>query len=77
MHGNVREWCADVYADDYYGKSPRKDPISRTGSRSRVLRGGAWNSVARSCRSASRSRHTPDYRNDVIGFRVVLAPGPP
>ena len=28
MVGNVWEWCVDVYKDDFYEKSPRKNPVS-------------------------------------------------
>ena len=37
----------------------------------RVLRGGSWGSFPQSLRSASRSRVQPDYRSDVVGFRVA------
>ncbi|RFC42424.1 MAG: Formylglycine-generating enzyme, required for sulfatase activity [Verrucomicrobia bacterium] len=37
----------------------------------RVLRGGAWDYVARFCRSASRCRYGPDSRSNDFGFRPV------
>ena len=58
MHGNVREWCSDWYADDYYANSPDADPRGFfTGDR-HVLRGGGWNSSAADCRCAARIRAT-------------------
>lgn len=38
----------------------------------RVIRGGAWNSVATSCQSTPRYGITPDSRYDNLGFRLVL-----
>jgi len=38
---------------------------------SHVIRGGSWNRSPRNCRSAYRNRAHPDYRSDLIGFRVV------
>jgi formylglycine-generating enzyme required for sulfatase activity len=75
MHGNVWEWCQDHYHENYTGA-----PIDGTEwidsnakeNAPRMLRGGGWSLNPQNCRSACRNnRNYPDYRNDVIGFRVV------
>ena len=75
MHGNVAEWCNDWYAEDYYANSSAQDPRGPAEGRERVLRGGAWNSSAESCRSAYRtsdpSLDDTCLANDAIGFRCV------
>ncbi len=75
MHGNVAEWCNDWYAADYYRHSPETDPRGPAEGQERVLRGGAWNSSAASCRSAYRSSDPSlddtCLANDAIGFRCV------
>ena len=40
----------------------------------KVLRGGSWFALPRSCRSAFRLRLHPDYRGDIWGFRVCCLP---
>ncbi|MGO8689931.1 MAG: SUMF1/EgtB/PvdO family nonheme iron enzyme [Thermoguttaceae bacterium] len=76
MHGNVWEWCQDLYGGDYYGSSPTKDPAGPTqgayGSY-RVDRGGSWDLDAKDCRSANRSGDTPDSRYN-LGLRVCQVP---
>jgi len=68
VHGNVWEWCQDVYVDKLPGGF---NPLSTTGSTYRVYRGGGWNDPAAACRSANRNRFQPTYRNYYLGFRVA------
>ena len=73
MHGNVREWCWDWYAIDYYTKPEASDPDPPgpvTGT-DRVLRGGCWGSDAQYLRSAYRIGSPPSHSNDAWGFRLV------
>jgi formylglycine-generating enzyme required for sulfatase activity len=72
VHGNVWEWCQDPYEDTYYSRSPAQDPPGPDSGSFRVLRGGSWNYVPYLVRCACRRSDAPDYRNDLIGFRLVL-----
>ena len=71
MSGNVYEWCSDWYYGDYYSSSVSSDPKGPSSGTSRVLRGGSWRSSASGCRVAFRGSYFPDYRSNVIGFRVA------
>jgi formylglycine-generating enzyme required for sulfatase activity len=74
MHGNVAEWCADVYQPDYL-QGPKRDPRGpRTGTH-RVVRGGSWVEDGVYCRSACRTNLLPGWRAYNIGFRVALSAG--
>ncbi|MEL7474916.1 MAG: formylglycine-generating enzyme family protein [Cyanobacteria bacterium J06555_12] len=74
MHGNVLEWCADHWHDNYDGAPPGGTPWIKGGDTDRrVLRGGSWFSLPRFCRSANRDWYGPDLRSYVIGFRVVCS----
>ncbi|MDY0170460.1 MAG: formylglycine-generating enzyme family protein [Thermoguttaceae bacterium] len=74
MHGNVYEWCADWFDENYYANSAVNDPAGPSSGWLRVGRGGGWDSLAGSCRSALRSRVRPDALGRLLGFRVVLVP---
>lgn len=73
MHGNVWEWCEDVWHENYNG-APNDGSAWLTGGEQnrRALRGGSWNFIANDCRSANRLRVLADDRVGIIGFRVVL-----
>jgi formylglycine-generating enzyme required for sulfatase activity len=76
MHGNVAEWCNDIYAEAFYRSSPARNPRGAEQGNRRVLRGGAWNCSADACRSAHRVGEDPGFQDacfarDAIGFRCV------
>ena len=75
MHGNVWEWCADWFDENYYPRSPGADPLGPPAGSRRVLRGGGWFYGARICRSAYRYRFEPDVRHYDFGMRVALTVG--
>ena len=73
MHGNVREWVADGWHENYEG-APADGSIweSKSDSR-RVLRDSDWETDAgpQYLRVANRGRLTPDTRIFIIGFRLA------
>ena len=70
MHGNVWEWCEDWYGD--YPNYTITNPIGISNGTERVLRGGCW--LGSDCYSALRFNYYPDYKKNIIGFRVALVP---
>jgi formylglycine-generating enzyme required for sulfatase activity len=78
MHGNVMEWCEDNWHDNYKGAPADGSAwVDNKPGGDRVVRGGSWNYGHGTCRSAYRSRGSPEYRNVFIGFRVVLLSSSP
>ena len=71
MAGNVSEWTADWYGEDYYSKSPVRNPTGPPSGQSRVLRGGSWLSAPVDVRSANRDMEAPTRRGETIGFRCA------
>ena len=71
MHGNVSEWCADHWHENYDG-APTDGSAWLTDdlTLNRVVRGGSWDLYPGLCRSATCFDFTPDDRDDNTGFRV-------
>ena len=74
MYGNVWEWCQDLYAETYYGKSLESDPQGPSAGALRVRRGGSWYNFPISCRSSQRDKFHPEAFFSNIGFRLVRTP---
>jgi sulfatase modifying factor 1 len=71
MGYNVHEWCSDWYGEDYYARSPKRDPKGPPSGRRRASRGGAWRHQIKISRCAARSSLDPSFRYNDYGFRVV------
>jgi formylglycine-generating enzyme required for sulfatase activity len=59
MHGNVWQWCEDLW---------------KKGGPDRVLRGGCWFLNGLYCRAAARIRYAPSVRYYDVGFRLARVP---
>jgi eukaryotic-like serine/threonine-protein kinase len=70
MHGNVWEWCWDLF-DDYPSGDVTDPPVGASSGASNLGRGGSWYNQARFCRSAARVRIAPESHNYDLGFRVA------
>ena len=71
MHGNLWEWCADNWLDDY-SSSPRDgSSYQNKDGRYRVARGGSWHEPPALCRSAARLRVLQSEADEFLGLRIV------
>jgi formylglycine-generating enzyme required for sulfatase activity len=62
MHGNVMQWCEDLYWSEEVGLPAR------------VGRGGGWFDGAAGCRAWTRYGCTPSFRASLLGFRLARIP---
>ncbi len=70
MHGNLSEWCADNWLDDYSSSPRDSSSYQNKDSRYRVARGGSWHEPPELCRSEARLRVLDSEAEEFIGFRV-------
>ena len=71
IHGNVWEWCADWYDENYYSRSPLNDPAGPESGNVRVRRGGSWHTWSLYVRSSYRNWNAPSTRYTLVGIRLL------
>ena len=71
MSGNVSQWTADRYDENYYRVSPKDNPEGPLSGPNFVYRGGDWHDIPTSTRTSTRKYHRPDFRSTFLGFRLV------
>jgi len=82
MHGNVAEWCNDMFGKDYYQTPSSANPRGPAEGEMYVLRGGSWKGSAEVMSSFHRVAENPGFSDaclapDTMGFRCVRkAPKP-
>ena len=73
MHGNVNEWCWDLYGA--YDPAQTQDPTGAPSGTRRIYRGGGWNDFGKNLRSAYRAAGELDMASFNLGIRLVRSAG--
>ncbi|MCA9323151.1 MAG: SUMF1/EgtB/PvdO family nonheme iron enzyme, partial [Planctomycetes bacterium] len=72
LHGNVWEWCSDLYGPyPSESTSDESPPAQGDGSGLRVGRGGSFNETPFFARSAARGRNEETMTSSTLGVRAA------
>ncbi len=74
MSGNVNEWVADFYLENYYSISPSTNPTGPMSGILHVLRGGAAVQRTWYARTSHRAADWPNSNYSNLGFRCATSP---
>jgi formylglycine-generating enzyme len=71
MAGNVWEWVADGYAEDYYKTNITDNPSGPLNKNNRVIRSGSWHSGTMCKKVYYRKGLPSNWCDFAVGFRCV------
>jgi formylglycine-generating enzyme required for sulfatase activity len=75
MAGNVHEWTADWYSEDYYANSPYENPTGPESGDFKIFRGASWFNASFNTRTTYRYLKLPVLTYKANGFRCAKSVG--
>lgn len=70
MLGNVSEWVADWYGEDYFKKSPVDNPKGPKKGTTRIIKGDSWG-AGKPYGATLRDWRSPSNKSEFVGFRIA------
>lgn len=70
MLGNVSEWVADWYGDDYFKKSPVDNPKGPQKGTTRIIKGDSWGN-GKPYGPTLRDWRSPSNKSEFVGLRIA------
>lgn len=71
LAGNVWEWLEDWFDPEFYRQSSSENPLNKTITGRKVIRGGGWGNDPIGLRATLRHANPPDIGLSMVGFRCA------